>query len=200
MTPLQHPPLQQVSLQQVSLQQVLEIPNFFVDPDKIRDIALNHLSMQPCTAFERWPGLRSAPLHESFPELFQLLWDELFRIFGIPPSTKGEMRAYFQLCSERDGDSWIHQDSSESHVAIIYLTPNPPPNSGTILYSPVEVGFNPYAMPAPGNYVKKKVLTNEYNKFVSYDSREFHKSDEYFGSTKEDSRLFLIIFLSIEPN
>jgi hypothetical protein len=179
------------------LQEIIEIEDYFNEPEYLRARVLNELTFYPCAELGgKWPGLRTEHLHVIEPELFNKIAGLITTTFGITKDEKVDILMSFQLCSESDGGSWIHQDRGIDYVMMVYLTPDPPPNSGTILYSPIDVGFDHYNMAEPSNFTKKLAITNKFNKFISHDPREFHKSDEYFGDSPENSRLFLIAFLS----
>lgn len=72
----------------------------------------------------------------------------------------------------------MHTDSVNrcDAAGVVYLTPNPPANSGTCIdeYGCVE---------------------NKYNRFVCYPSNVLHGPDHLFGQTKNTSRLTITFFL-----
>jgi hypothetical protein len=180
----------------VELSPTIIIDDFLDNPDFVREKALG---MQFYTDKEldgSWPGRRTNMLHTEDPALYDYLWDKIYGGWDLDRDAPGRMELSFQLCTEKDGDSWIHQDHGRDFVALVYLTPNPPPKSGTSIYTPVLKSFNHYDRCAPSNYRVKSSIPNKYNRFVAYDPREFHCSDNYFGSTKEDARLFLVVFMT----
>ena len=61
---------------------------------------------------------------------------------------------------------------------IIYLTPNPPSNSGTI--------------------VEGKIVDNVYNRYVMYDATCLHGLQDSFGTSIEDARLVLTHFIYLK--
>ena len=44
----------------------------------------------------------------------------------------------------------------------------------------------------------KQKLENKYNRMVLYDPKELHKSDTYFGTDINDSRLFIVFFMRVD--
>ena len=67
---------------------------------------------------------------------------------------------------------------SDTIAGVVYLNPNPPRNSGTILK-------------IDG---KKKVIENKFNRLVLYNGLIPHTLQRSFGRTKHDSRLILNTF------
>ena len=122
------------------------------------------------------------------------------------------IRSFFQICREEDGDSWIHQDNDVDVAGILYLSPDAPISSGTTLYKCND--YNGWAsLPINQmmqiNRVEEKelhdkifspvdVIGNVYNRLVMYKGDIFHKSNDYFGSTMQDSRLTQVFFLKFE--
>jgi hypothetical protein len=88
-----------------------------------------------------------------------------------------------------------------THVLILFLTPDPSPNSGTIFYNrKPDVNEDEYKQNDgdPKYYDVKEVFENVYNKAALYNPDEFHKSDTYFGESFRDSRLSQVCFLREE--
>lgn len=121
--------------------------------------------------------------------------------------------------------SWVHSDNAiqrkhlkniQMWACVIYLTPNPPPKTGTLLlenpkgsiydneykegekdkyYPPIRncywdnpVAFNP-------EWKVHAVVGNRYNRCVMYDAHMLHApEDAGFGTTKETGRLTQIGF------
>jgi cell wall assembly regulator SMI1 len=185
------------------------IDNFFDNPDIVRKFALDQ-DFYPCKDHPNggtWPGVRSISLEELAGG--EQIWEEYlykcFRIGGVDLSGEEydtkfeyEVESSFQIGTLVDGDSWIHQDKANfSHVLLVYLTPEPPPSSGTCIYEPRERDFDHVDINNSSNFRLASTISNKYNRAVVYDPRIFHKSEGYFGHTKEDGRLFLASFFSI---
>ena len=111
--------------------------------------------------------------------------------------------------------NWIHSDGGwEDHermyACVIYLTPNPPPNTGTLLFEHNGSLFDENARSKDntfryphfyGEYTPHKDWTvhckveNRYNRLVMYDARMLHAPENSgFGDTKETARLTQIGF------
>lgn len=165
------------------------INNFLPYPNVVRAWALSHkfynakefaeLTNEPNT----WPGYRT----EVLPNLDTAYADVvLSRISYLALTNFGiqhdHIRSCFQICLKDDGDSWIHTDHDVDLAGILYLTPNPPADSGTTIYS------NP-----PHETLDS--IGNVYNRLVLYRSNLFHKSQKYFGDTLETGRLTQVFFI-----
>ena len=122
--------------------------------------------------------------------------------------------------------NWIHGDHTKDvgapgatnfWAAVIYLTPNPPKNSGTVLMEHIKSGArrqyeNDRLIKGPsfyGNIFDSKQITNEwkphlivenkYNRCVIYDAYNFHApTNGAFGHDKKTGRLAQIGFWETE--
>jgi hypothetical protein len=122
------------------------------------------------------------------------------------------IKSYFQICTEDDGDSWIHQDNDVDLAAILYLSPNAPPTSGTSLFRcndyrawqnlDIKTMMQINRVEAKDLYdnlfTPIDTFGNVYNRLVMYRGDEFHKSNDYFGKGKDDGRLTQVFFLTFE--
>ena len=180
---------------------------FFENPDKVRKYALTqtYYSSDNDPNNANYPGHRSDFLSAINNELFKEFAQNLYKVIGLERQHPSFIHSFFQYTTEADGNSWVHRDSlhfDPTHVGLVYLTPNPQPNSGTILYTPKYEGAwdveNSENSGSPDDYEIKHVFDNAYNRVVVYDPQEFHKSDTYFGSTRYDSRLFIVFFMRVD--
>ena len=200
----------------------LVINNFLPYPNVIRSWALSNEFVDAKEFSKRigthtaWPGLRSQHVMELDVTYANIILSQVSNIaknFFLNNQTANiSMRSFFQICREEDGDSWIHQDNDVDVAGILYLSPNAPISSGTTLYNCND--YNGWAsLPIKQmmqiNRVEEKelhdkiftpvdVIGNVYNRLVMYKGDIFHKSNDYFGSTMEDSRLTQVFFLKFE--
>lgn len=203
---------------------VLIIDNFYKDPDKVRKFALSNdfKTHRDAGGGGVWPGRRTAFLHNINPELSDEFHNTLLGniLENNPIKYSGYLETNFQLCYERDGDSWVHYDTPPwncTHVGVVYLTPDPPPNSGTIIYRFNEyyrAEFEKYSAKCNHKWYRLNrdqdseefqkfftedlVIPNKYNRAIVYGPNWWHKSDRYFGSTPEDGRLFQPFFCNLD--
>jgi hypothetical protein len=110
------------------------VDNFLEDPDSIREYALK----QEYTADPEgnWPGTRSPLLSEINPSLANHVTRRIMALFWDVKNTEVFWESYggFQLVKQEFQQGWVHQDNGDLIIAIIYLTPNADPATGTSLY------------------------------------------------------------------
>ena len=96
-----------------------------------------------------------------------------------------QWHAYFHIMREQDkfDKSWLHKDSISLLAGVVYLNPNPRPNTGTIVYM-------------DGDDKEPTVVENEYNKLVLYNGSFLHAPQNGFGTDINDSRLTMVFFMS----
>lgn len=163
-----------------------------------------------------WPGKRTKHVVDLDEEYANIV---LSRIAAISNSCFGlqnvSIKSYFQLTTKHDGDSWVHQDNNVKLAALLYLNPNPPPNSGTTLYRCKDVQqWESFMRDGDGYNTLKTinridnrqlydelfdpvdVIGNVFNRLVLYSGQEYHKSNDYFGNGIEDGRLTQVFFIN----
>ena len=162
------------------------VDNFLDDPDKVRSIVLglDFDRVQPSV-----PGVRS---HRVGGDLQIEVEDKLKVAFGckeiIWDMTQDTL--CFQSCMEGT-ETWIHVDSQGENqgewAAVLYLTPNPPLDSGTAIYENEESDMN-------------IGVGNIYNRLVAYRGKVlYHRSIlPGFGNTLETSRLTQTFFFDVK--
>ena len=162
------------------------VDNFLDDPDKVRSIVLglDFDRVQPSV-----PGVRS---HRVGGDLQIEVEDKLKVAFGckeiIWDMTQDTL--CFQSCTEGT-ETWVHRDSQGEKqgewAAVLYLTPNPPLDSGTAIYENEESDMN-------------IGVGNIYNRLVAYRGKVlYHRSIlPGFGNTLETSRLTQTFFFDVK--
>jgi hypothetical protein len=203
---------------------ILIVDDFYKDPDSIRNFALSQefKNCKQANAGGNWPGQRSGFLHN----LDSSVSEEFHNTFlgnlleNNPIKYKGYIETNFQICYSNNGDSWVHYDTPTwhcTHVGLVYLTPKPPKNSGTLFYEFNEEHrqeFEEYAARNDNLWTKlnrdedckefEKFFTqvmevpNKYNRAIIYGPNIWHKSDRYFGTTQENARLFQPFFCNLD--
>jgi hypothetical protein len=90
---------------------------------------------------------------------------------------------------------------------VCYLTPNAPVSSGTGLYRRKSTGLmtgtkdEQLDIGEPQDKTKWELVDtvgNVFNRLVMYRGDLWHISQEYFGNSKENGRLFQLFFISTE--
>jgi hypothetical protein len=116
----------------------------------------------------------------------------------------------FQYTTSRDR-TWIHNDGWNNWAGVLYMTPGAPLNSGTGIFRFKDGTRTVDEAEAKGN---KKILDaysqdytqwelvdkigNVFNRLVLFNSKQYHASLDYFGTNKENGRLFQVFFFSTE--
>ena len=191
------------------------IDNFFETPSLWRDFAL----AQEYYKGERgtWPGIRTSMLSELSSELYEIL--EIRLLEQLPMFTGlSKVESTFQLIDETWGKGWVHDDNPEHDVAgIIYLNKDAPLNTGTTMYEgaadingehysklfqedvlstdpEVRKGYAKYRDEQRAFFKPAINVDCVWNRCVMFDPRTWHSADNFFGTTKDDTRLTLVFF------
>ncbi|XWV26695.1 hypothetical protein QJ857_gp0362 [Tupanvirus soda lake] len=174
---------------------IIIVDNFYDDPDEIRNIALQ----QNYDIKGNYPGGRTKTFAtDQLKQRFEMIIGK--KITYWPDGYNGA----FQI-TNKDHKSWIHRDKTD-YSAIIYLTPNAPANAGTILYKHKATGIQ-YTFDDDDQekilnidsnnenaWEQVDIVGNLYNRCVLFNGKCSHKSNVYFGDTKENSRLIQTFF------
>jgi len=186
---------------------VIIVDNFYNDPDTVRDYALNleyvergyhgavgHRTLE----HKHFKGVKA-----EFENLLHSKMAEGTEIGGWDYQTNG----VFQHCMAED-PFVIHADSQQ-WAAVVYLTPDAPPQCGTTLYRHRESKENAvremegwkmfkenYYDSTPFEMVDQ--LGNVYNRMILWDAQLIHAASQYFGDSIENDRLFQIFFFDTE--
>ena len=191
------------------------IDNFFETPELIRDYAL---SLEFSKPNGNYPGVRTNPISDINNQLFNLILKKIHNtFFGSNDKIGISCESYFQLIDSSFEGGWFHQDSNDYHIAgVVYLNSDAPLNGGTIIGQNVKnVDIEKYKF--RDDFYKNKVIdltsykqikdefnnsfdetlivNNIFNRALIYDAKKFHRENQFFGKTKEDSRLTLIFFI-----
>jgi hypothetical protein len=126
------------------------------------------------------------------------------------PTEKEAYNGAFQYTTSRDR-TWIHNDGWNNWAGVLYLTPNAPVSSGTGIFRFKDGTRTVDEADARGNkqvlddnsqdYTKWEMVDqvgNIFNRLVLFNSKQYHASLDYFGTGKEDGRLFQVFFFSTE--
>ena len=113
----------------------------------------------------------------------------------------------FQFSTSRER-SWIHTDAYNTHAGVLYLTPDAPLTAGTATfrYKPTLDRYkNITTLEQTDDHSQDMTkweivdqIGNVFNRLILFNSKQFHMSVDYFGTTKFDSRLFQVFFFDIE--
>ena len=186
---------------------VWAVDNFYENPDAIRKFALE----QDYHIGGIGRGYIGNRTHQQF--LFPGLKERFEQIMGkrITKWKEYGMNGRFQYCWS--GQPIVYHCDSQMWGGMIYLTPDAPFECGTTLYAHKktrartynEDGYDASWKDIPGDYhldgtpfEPVDVLGNVYNRLVIFDSSCIHSASEYFGTVKENCRLWQMFFFDTE--
>lgn len=160
------------------------IDNFLQNVDEIREEALLLEYTKSLPNSNGWKGYRCLHGNVLTIDLEEKIKDKL-----IETDLKFkdcETRCFFHYTLEEDnlGEKNIHRDYGFDYAGVLYLTPNPPKNSGTSFYNDlnVEIGY----------------LENVYNRLVIYSANELHSLKKPFGDDINNGRLTFTFFCKLK--
>jgi hypothetical protein len=176
------------------------IDNFYEHVDTVREFALTknfHYHVEYHKGKRTDEVYLFDGLKESFENILQCKIKD-FRRYGV--------NGCFQYCI--GGDQLVYHYDGQEYAGIIFLTPDAPPQCGTSFYRSKHtknmkckgdddiVFRNGYLDPTEFEVVD--VVGNVYNRLVLFDAKMFHAASNYFGTTKENGRLFQLFFFDLE--
>jgi len=192
------------------------IDNFLKKPDKLRKFALNQsfYTVNKMNFKGTFPGWRSKDLRELNRDIFNQIFSKVVSIYhpNDYDQVNWEIESYFQSVPSKFKEGVIHHDHNTLLAGILYLHPQPAINSGTCLFKKNDhFNENDFVNGTLQNDYKKDITSphtdyhtmfteimnveNIYNRIILYEGHEFHKANNFFGSTIEDSRLTLVFFV-----
>ena len=188
----------------------LIVDDFYENVDEVRRFAL----AQDFGVKGNYPGQRTVSFaNDSIKDYI----NNLIRPFAgeITFWSTDEYNGAYQYTTSHER-SWIHSDQTTSWAGIVYLTPDAPLTGGTGLFRHKETGLSQTPRLVNGEPDQELLdyigidsqdmtkwemtdrLANKYNRLVLYRGDLFHQSLDYFGSNKENGRLFQTFFFSTE--
>ena len=189
------------------------VDNFYEDPDSVRDFAFKQ---------KYFPGegavghrTRKQFFFEGIKESFEEIMGKKIKENGVHGWYYPGINARFQWCPA--GTNRVYHCDEQRYAALIYLTPNAPPESGTTFFKHKETGrrhnldinwaAGEGSKVFPGDtfldktrYEQVDTVGNVYNRLVIFDGGLIHSATDYFGSSIENSRLHHMFFFNLEEN
>jgi hypothetical protein len=158
----------------------IQIDNFFEDVDKVRHRALS-CEYEQSSNITGWKGFRTKIIDSQIIDYIKS------KIIQIDNDFKNlDLDIFFHYSTEKtkseveNFDEYrLHKDLTE-WAGVIYLSPNPNPNSGTTLHSD------------NGKIIHN--IENKYNRFIFYKGEILHGVLDTFGDNIETSRMTITIF------
>jgi hypothetical protein len=167
------------------------VDNFFENPNDVRNFALHNDAVQYFSKNENeyFEGMRTSCISLFDENFYDYSARKIIESYGIDDKNfnfSGGMHFnYMTKENERDVNfvdfgKRMHVDSGYLLTGIVYLSPFPPKDTGTIMYR--EGGWD--------------VVQNIYNRLLIFPSQKIpHATENFFGSNKYDSRLTLLFFI-----
>lgn len=195
------------------------LDNFFEDPDKIRQWAIQQ-PFSPSTDGS-WPGLRTDQLSNIDDSFSQLVIRKSLSLFFDLQHEKNigwTANMFFQIVHKNYDSGWVHSDAEDSQITgLVYLNKDTNLAGGTSIMrekNNVLVPKQHLTEFKKESFLKKKTvqevqafreehngqfeeiinISNVYNRLVLFDSHLFHKAQSFFGQD-DDARLTLIFFV-----
>ena len=193
---------------------LIVIDNFYKNPYDTR----NYILKQEFSVKGNYPGKRTKSYANKHLKQIIQKYVEPFggkiTQFPIPnsdiPESAEIYNGAFQYTTIRD-KSWIHVDEYNNWAGVLYLTPNAPLSAGTTFYRfkdgttikrDRDILENNKEIDRWSQDLTKweeiDKVGNVFNRLILFNSNRYHMSRDYFGDTKENSRLFQVFFFSTE--
>ena len=185
---------------------IIIVNNFYDDPYSVREFALS----QRFPVIDNFPGQRTVGVPDDMSEELKKKFEKIlgFEITNWQTLKKpGQVHnTCFQLIT-KDTQNWIHHDET-AWAAIVYLTPDPDPNSGTGFFTHIETGIDEwspddksteiYAYDETHDYSKWRCtleVKNQFNRMIVFPGTYYHSSMiAGFGKNYMDGRLIQVFF------
>lgn len=189
------------------------VDDFLDQPREWRDFALN---CEYEDSDGRWPGSRSAPLDRLNPTMSDRFMFKFLSLFYDTTALKAhwEVLGGFQRIPSGSGQGWVHRDNYLI-TAIVYLNPDPDPESGTTLYVPRpgviwdmkhldkkrshHLGLlstkdaEPFRQDHNSQFTESVVVKNRYNRLLAFPGNMHHGANVL--DSNGDDRLTLVMFI-----
>jgi len=193
---------------------VVAVDNFYENPDVIRQLALG-LDFRPSGYHKGKRTSLKYIVDGTREKIEQILGKKIYNWSDQPHN------GVFQYCTPID--PIVYHYDTQRYAAVVFLTPNAPPESGTSFYrhrkepwldkSPARYGIwkNEEHMRIfseavigkedadfldPSKWEEVDRIGNKYNRFAMWDADLIHSATTYFGKSKESGRLFHMFFFN----
>lgn len=203
----------------MKLYPVTVISDFYENPDEIRKYALAQ-KYTYCHEMKGidyvFPGSRTKELRDLSQSLYEKVCKKLISVFHIPEHDlmRLQIKTSFQIVESEYDHGLIHQDQNTVFAGVLYLTPDAPLDSGTSLFrknSTYDEDLYWKLIKENDERFKRKEtidfsyhnmfdevvrVNNVYNSLILFEGDIHHCANQFFGKTKEDSRLAQVFFIT----
>ncbi len=189
------------------------VENFYEDPDKVREYAMT-LEFNRHSQYHKGSRTEVKTVFEGTKEFFEATLKK-----KITAWHEHIYNGVFQYCTAEE--PLVYHTDNQSYAAVVFLTPDAPPECGTSFYKSKHNGLMNYPTPQDcakhgksaqalfddmfaGNFYDKTrwelvdTIGNVYNRMVIFDAKKVHAASAYFGNSMENSRLFHMFFFDAE--
>ena len=198
-------------INQQSDKRLFVVDNFYEDPMAVREHALaqTYFPGEGAVGERTREQFLCEGLKERFEEIMQIkIADHTADGFGwYDVGINGR----YQCCI--GGVPQVFHCDAQKWAAVIFLTPDAPPQSGTSFYrnkqskvfhneqidwSVGENGnaFSKHTFLDPTPFERQDTVGNVFNRLVIFDGGLIHSGNDYFGHNRETGRLFQIFFFN----
>lgn len=191
---------------------VLAIDGFYTNPKAVRELALG-LDFNPSGHHKGKRTVEKYIVEGTHEKIEQILGKKIHNWSSQP------YNGVFQYCTP--ADPIVYHYDSQRYAGVVFLTPNPPPKSGTSFYrhkketwltkDPAEYSgwdsklqldmFHDMVMGTDHDdyldgtkWEEVDRIGNKFNRFAMWDAKLIHSATTYFGKSKENGRLFHMFF------
>jgi hypothetical protein len=192
--------------------ELVVVDNFYSNPDSVRSYAL---AQEFKTNEQYHKGARTQKSY--IPSWVQ---SEFSRLLNRKVTEFVGATGVFQYCVAKD--NVVYHYDTQQYAAMVYLSPNAPLQTGTQTYRSKITGLYGAATDEDvtrlggtkseldalsfngNNFYDKHNLelvdsvANIYNRLVIFNARSLHAATSYYGSNKENARLFHLYFFNVE--
>lgn len=188
---------------------IIAVDNFYENPDEVREYALT-LDFQINQQYHKGQRTKQRVWFDGTKEFLE---DSLKK--KVTSWENQPHNGVFQYCTAED--PLVYHTDTQSHAAVVFLTPDAPVECGTSFFKHKRNGLRKYPSTEDcirfnkssdelyhdmfkGNFYDKTpwelvdVVGNVYNRMAIWDAKLVHAATQYFGNDKTDSRLFHMFF------
>ncbi|WP_024930133.1 DUF6445 family protein [Methylophilus sp. OH31] len=203
----------------MKLYPVTVISDFYENPDEIRKYALaqKYTYCHEMKDIEYvFPGSRTKELRDLSQSLYEKVCKKLISVFHIPEHDvmRWQINTSFQIVEAGYGHGLIHQDQNTVFAGVLYLTPDAPLDSGTSLFrknasydedlywTQIKENDERFKRKEPIDFSYHNMfdevvrVNNVYNSLILFEGDIHHCANQFFGETKQDSRLAQVFFIT----
>jgi hypothetical protein len=193
-----------VSIRNNIVPEIVVVDNFYSNPDEVRAIALEQ-QYAPDIRYHKGQRTSKKFIAQGTKQIFESLLCK-----KITNWVEYEYNGIFQFCTAED--PLVYHSDVQSYAGAIYLTPDAPVETGTSFYRSKKfkevrkchVNDSNYGEVFMGGFYDKTnfelidSIGNVYNRLTLWNAKLIHSASQYFGTEKNNSRLFHLFFFDIE--